>query len=140
MTVKRMTVDYQRQADACKRKHLVDSSGKPLRRYHYLFFIATDFPARGKGLASQVVAKYQSQAAIDGLPIWLEASSEHSRNIYARLGFKVLQTLCFGKGTHGTDGLYQRGGPGVTIWAMCWWPPSKEAGNLDSGNDSGKDE
>ena len=70
-----MLWDYTRQSDACKAKGLRDEDGKPIKQYHYLFFIATDPAARGQGIASKVVARFQDQAANEGLPIWLEATT-----------------------------------------------------------------
>ena len=121
-----MILDYESRANACKRKYLRNKEGNLVKKYHYLFFIATDFHARGQGLASQVVARYQVEACKDGLPIWLEASSERSRSVYAKQGFELMQEITLGKGTHGANGAHKKGGPGVKIWAMCWWPSVKD--------------
>lgn len=119
---KRMLWDYGHQADVCKRKGLRDSNGKVIKRYHYLFVMATDTAHRGKGLASGLLAQYQEQAAKDGLPIWLEATTAASRNIYARCGFETVQEVRMGKGSHAESGAMYAGGPGVPLWAMIWRP------------------
>lgn len=121
-----MVVDYQGQCDKYKKRHLRDSNGKRLTRYHYLFFIATDPDARGQGLASKVIQQRQQQAAKDGLPIWLEASSAHSKDVYARLGFEMVHEMKLGKGTHAASGVPEQGGPGASSWQMIWWPPKEE--------------
>ena len=120
---KRMLLDFQKQSDACKRKGLVDPvTKKPIARYHYLFFIATDFHARGQGLATKVVARYQEKATKDDLPVWLEATTPHSRDIYGRQGFQIVQEMRLGKGTHAESGRKEKGGNGVPLWAMIWRP------------------
>ena len=70
-----MLWDYERQSDACKQKGLRAEDGSFIKRYNYLFFIATDPAARGQGLATRIVSEYQAQSEIDGLPIWLEATT-----------------------------------------------------------------
>lgn len=122
---KRILIDFQQQSDACKRKYLRDENGKRLKRYHYLFIIATDLPARGKGLASEIIRQWQRKATEDQLPIWLEASTPRARDVYLRQGFKVVQELRMGKGTHTENGCRATEGeaaPGVPFWAMVWWP------------------
>lgn len=112
-----MLIDFQRQSDACKRKGL-----KGIKRYHYLFFIGTDLEARGQGFATKIIKQYQRQATEENLPIWLEATTEHSRSVYERCGFKVVHVMSLGEGTHDEGGAKQKGGPGIRIWAMIWKP------------------
>ena len=64
-------------------------------------------------------------AARDGLPIWLEASTGNSRRVYERCGFETVGEIVLGKGTHGIDGAWQTGGPGVVVFPMMWWPEGK---------------
>lgn len=96
---------------------------KEYRGYHYLFFIGTDFHARRQGLASQMVARYREQLVERDLPMWLEATTLRSRDIYAKCGFEVVREIVLGKGTHAASGVKERGGPGVSIWTMIWRPP-----------------
>ncbi|CAK3849354.1 Acyl- N-acyltransferase [Lecanosticta acicola] len=116
---KRMLWDFQAQSDKMKKKHL-----QGIKDYWYLFFIATEEEARGQGLATRIIARYQNFAAKDGLPIWLEATTAHSRDIYLRCGFKQLDQLVMGKGTHASTGKQERGGSGVKLWPMIWKPES----------------
>ena len=117
-----MLLDFEAQSDACKTKGLRDANGKPIKRYYYLWFIATEPHARGQGLASRVVARWQDKAAEEALPIWLEATTAKSRDVYLRCGFELVQEMCLGKGTHAASGAKQEGGPGVPVWAMIWRP------------------
>ena len=56
------------------------------------------------------------QGSDSDLPIWLEATTAKSRDIYAKCGFEVVQEMKLGKGTHAATGLREKGGPGVSIW------------------------
>lgn len=98
---------FANRSDRCKKQGLRDKDGKKITRYHYLFFIATVAEARGQGLASKMVAKYQQKG--DGLPIWLEATTKKSRDIYERCGFKEIQEMKVGVGTHASTGVFENG-------------------------------
>lgn len=113
-----MLIDYQYRSDACKKKGLPED----VRRYWYLFFIGTDEKIRGRGLASEVIRRQQAGAGERGLPIWLEATTTKSRDIYIKCGFQVTGEFVLGKGSHSADGEIEHGGSGVTVWAMLWRP------------------
>ena len=123
--IKKMLWDYQGQTEKLKAKELGG------QKFWYLFFIATVVEARGQGLASKVVEGWKSVARKDGVPIWLEATTEHSQKIYAKCGFKVVGEVVLGNGTHAASGIEEKGGPGVKAWGMVW-KPEKEAGVTDS--------
>lgn len=99
---------------AMKKKYLTDA------RYYYVFFLGTKGDARGKGLCSAIVRRYQALAAEAGLPIWLEASTEGSRRLYEKLGFEVCGEVVLGEGRADADGTVLEGGPGCKIWGMVW--------------------
>lgn len=101
------------------------------QQFYYLFFVATREDARGKGLSSALIGKLQDRARVEGLPVWLEATTEHSAGVYARLGFERVGTVVLGKGKVGADGLAKMGGEGVKIHCMVWWPERKEK-DMDS--------
>lgn len=52
------------------------------------------------------------------LPSWLEATSEASRDIYARWGFEVIGELVMGRGEVDEKGNPRKGGSGVTMYGM----------------------
>lgn len=116
-----MLVDFLFQMDKIKARHLDKG-----QLYHYLFFIGTVEEARGKGLASKIIRERQALAATEGLPIWLESTTVYSRDVYARCGFEFLEELVVGKGTHDADGRREKGGSGVRLFAMVWWPEGKK--------------
>ncbi|UJO16112.1 uncharacterized protein CLAFUR5_04723 [Fulvia fulva] len=118
--IKKMLWDYQGQAEALKKKELEKE------RFWYLFFIATVVEARGKGLATGVVEGWKGRARADGVPVWLEATTERSRGIYERCGFRVAGEVVLGRGTHSRDGVVEKGGPGVRVWGMVWRPEEEE--------------
>jgi ribosomal protein S18 acetylase RimI-like enzyme len=96
-------------------------------RYYYVFFIGTAEEGRGRGLASRLMEEVKEGAGREGMPVWLEATTERSRNLYARLGFEDLGEIVLGKGQVGADGERKKGGEGVRIWPMIWRPDSAKS-------------
>jgi GNAT superfamily N-acetyltransferase len=123
-----MLIEFDKESARCKNKGLRDEKGNQIKKYHYLWFIGTDPEARGQGLASRLVALREEQVAADNVPIWLEATTERSRDVYAKQGFEVVDVMRLGQGTHNADGVPEKGGPGIRIWAMIWKPKKKENG------------
>jgi hypothetical protein len=77
------------------------------------------------GLASQMLKDIQARAQAEGIPVWLEATTPYSKQLYERLGFETVEDVVLGKGKAGPDGLKKAGGEGVTVAAMIWWPDGK---------------
>jgi GNAT superfamily N-acetyltransferase len=112
-----MLSEFTGLSEAAKKKGL-----KGQKMYYYIFFIATREDQRGKGLSSELIRKCQERARSEGVPAWLEATTENSQRLYARLGFQVVERMVLGKGVAAADGTQCKGGEGVPIWAMVWWP------------------
>jgi hypothetical protein len=74
------------------------------------------------GLSSALIRSFQARATTDNLPIWLEATTAQSRDLYAKLGFKVVEKMVLGKGRAAPDGSEMQDGEGVEVWGMIWWP------------------
>ncbi len=131
-----MFLEFDSQTNAFKKKYLKDAQGQPIKKYYYLWFLATDLPARGQGLAGKVVKKWQDKAASEGQAMWLEATTANSRNVYAKCGFKAVGEIHLGKGTHAATGAHERDGPGITIYPMLWRPDFRESeeGQRDQRN------
>jgi ribosomal protein S18 acetylase RimI-like enzyme len=95
----------------------------PHEKYFYVFFVGTRLDCRGRGLASALIRHYQSRATEAQLPIWLEATTAKSRDLYDRLGFEVVEEIVLGQGKVGADGLVVKAkGEGVRVWGMVWRP------------------
>lgn len=65
---------------------------------------------------------HQQTAQAANLPIWLEATTAGSRALYLSMGFKEIEEIRLGKGKVAADSSLQSDGPGVSLWAMVWWP------------------
>ncbi|EGX93848.1 Acyl-CoA N-acyltransferase [Cordyceps militaris CM01] len=114
-TVK-MLYEFPRQLGQCKGPAL----GK--RPFYYVFLVATVPESRGQGLASKTLQQVLHVAQKEQTPAYLEASTEASRRVYAKLGFKQVGTVVLGKGKCDAKGLPKKNGPGITIWPMVWEP------------------
>ncbi|KAL3419066.1 putative n-acetyltransferase [Phlyctema vagabunda] len=115
---KKTLFEYGTLTDGVKERTLGKGS-----RYYYVFFAGTREDARKQGFASDIIKQYQEKAANDNVPLWLEATTSYSRDLYARLGFKLIDEVVLGKGSASPDGLQMKGGEGVRLWAMVWESP-----------------
>lgn len=113
----RMLLEYTSLTDAVKYKALQSQ-----KRFYYVFFVGTLHEHRGKGLSSALIRHIQAQAARDQLPVWLEATTAYSHLLYQKLGFDTVDEIVLGKGKAAPDGVEAKGGEGVKIWGMIWWP------------------
>ncbi|RMZ78963.1 hypothetical protein DV737_g3708, partial [Chaetothyriales sp. CBS 132003] len=114
--------------------------------FYYVFFLGTRPEAQGQGLGSAWLRACQAEAARAGKPIWLESSTEKSRDLYLRLGWRVVDEEVFGKGLFDAKGGSVEGGngEGTKMWGMVWWPEGmdpREATNRGAGkNDDPQEE
>ncbi len=68
--------------------------GRLVREGHYYFRDIGVLPARqGKGLGSSLMRPTLERCDREGVPAYLEASSERSAVLYERLGFKLIREL-----------------------------------------------
>ncbi len=63
----------------------------------HLHFIATSPRARGRGLGARMLAHLGQIADMRGVCMYLEASSQASRRLYARHGFQDMRTFQLGE-------------------------------------------
>ncbi|KAF2762827.1 hypothetical protein EJ05DRAFT_481706 [Pseudovirgaria hyperparasitica] len=117
---KRLIFDYAGTIERAKKRHMGD---KP---YFYIFQVATLGEHRGQGLSSMLLYKCTEIAQAARTPIWLEATTEGSKRVYERVGFKVMEHMSVGRGKCDANGEAERGGDGLTIWGMKWVPSSVE--------------
>lgn len=114
--VYRMLCEIPGRTDALKKKELGDAD------FYYLYVIATHSERRGTGMGSKLLQQAQERASNDNLPIWLEASTEGSKRLYERNGFRVVGEINVGRGKADNMGRPKEGGKGITMWAMIWRP------------------
>jgi hypothetical protein len=96
------------------------------RKVLHLVLIANDKEEAAtdgkKARASELIRPMVEMARSQGWPVVLEATSPRSRDIYARLGFKVAEEIHLGVGRIDSDARRLEGGPGVALWAMVFDP------------------
>jgi ribosomal protein S18 acetylase RimI-like enzyme len=124
--------EFTSRTDAAKKRALKSS-----KKYYYLYFIGTRTDRRKMGLCSTLVGELQDIARKDGCPLWLEATTAYSRDIYERLGFEIIEEIVLGQGQVGEDGLRKKGGEGVRVWGMIWRPEDEEKKMKDKHDESG---
>jgi hypothetical protein len=86
--------------------------------YWYLFVIGRESSYKGSSVLPRLILPVIQKAKEQGIPLWLEATTEHSRILYEKLGFKVVEELKVGKGQCDKTGNLVEGGEGVSMWAM----------------------
>ena len=59
------------------------------RSHWYLFILGTEPAAQGQGLGSALLAQMLARVDADGMPAYLESSSERNLALYGRHGFEV---------------------------------------------------
>lgn len=96
---------------------------KEERKSHwYVFIMGTSADRRRQGLSSALIHDMQEKPKADGRPIWLEATTEASQNLYLKHGFQNHGEIILGKGKVGRDGMLKKAGEGIVIWSMSWRP------------------
>ncbi|OQE00831.1 hypothetical protein PENVUL_c045G01183 [Penicillium vulpinum] len=115
--LKRLWFEFSGMTDNAKRIGL-----RGQNKYYYIFSIGTEQEHRGKGLAKAIMRDHQQTAQAANLPIWLEATTSGSRALYLSMGFEEVEEIQLGKGKVAADASLESGGPGVSLWAMVWWP------------------
>lgn len=86
----------------------------PVEPHYYLFLLGTTPERQGQGLGSTLMKPVLDKCDRDGVPAYLEATSEANKRLYLRHGFEV------------TDEIQVPDGP--TLWCMWRTPrPGDEA-------------
>jgi predicted acetyltransferase len=111
--------EYSSPLEALKKQTFSKSE---LKRHWYIFIMGTAVDCRRRGHARRWLTHVQNQAREDKLPIWLEATTAISRDMYTKYGFSSAGEAVLGKGKVDDKGLTKKGGEGVTIWSMYWRP------------------
>lgn len=61
---------------------------------------------------------YIKRAREQGVPLWLEAVSEHARKVYEHIGFRTLTPFRVAVGKASADGEFKEGGEGILMYPM----------------------
>jgi hypothetical protein len=93
----------------------------------HLVLVANDRsqPASAPANVSHLIRPVLAMAKEKGWPVVLEATSPRSRDVYAYLGFEVLEEMRVGKGKVDAEGWGCADGEGVLIWAMMFGAEKK---------------
>lgn len=89
----------------------------PTKSHHYLFVLGTRPEWQSRGIGSALMAPVLETCDRDGIPAYLEASSERNKALYLRHRFEVTQEL--------------RLPEGPPIW--CMWREPRDAGEKTNG-------
>ncbi|KAK5228328.1 hypothetical protein LTR47_000346 [Exophiala xenobiotica] len=107
--------EYTTTVDHLKEKYLGED------RLHWTLHLIGRAPDRpDKGAVRALVSPFLDRARAEKVPVWLEATNEHARDVYAHLGFTVVEEFRIGKGVVNSEGWVQENGEGegVLIYAM----------------------
>ncbi|GJM37358.1 MAG: hypothetical protein DHS20C19_07250 [Acidimicrobiales bacterium] len=89
--------DPERAATAAEQFMLM-AEHEPEEPHFYLHLIGARDSARGQGLGSLLLDRIHAVCDAEGLPAYLEASSERSAVLYERHGYERLATIDFAPG------------------------------------------
>lgn len=73
-----------------------------------------------KGAVSAIVVPFLERAREEGVPAWLEATSEAAVQIYEHFGFRVCEVVRMGVGRVSEKGWPMEGGKGERAWGMIF--------------------
>lgn len=104
-----------------------NSKKKEMKGYYHLYQLGTLPASRSKGLGRRILESIKEVVEREGRrePVWLEATSEEGRRAYEKAGWRVVGIGRVGEGTVNAEGLPEKGGEGVRIWGMVWWPEER---------------
>lgn len=86
----------------------------PHEPHWYLPLIGVEPMAQGRGLGTALLRHRLERCDAEGLPAYLEATTERNRDLYARHGFEVLRVL--------------QAGASPPMWAMLRRPRGSRSG------------
>ncbi|KAJ7284576.1 acyl-CoA N-acyltransferase [Mycena rebaudengoi] len=118
----RATVVFKPTIGAIVKKSL-KSKGYQETDHWRLEITATDPEFQGKGFSSLLMK--EGFPHCNSRPITLEATTSHSRDIYAHQGFEVVEVVTLGKGDVNDRGLTVKdkaSAEGFPVWVMIKWP------------------
>lgn len=90
--------------------------------YHLGFLVRNPDQEKVPGAISALVKPWLARAEQEGVPVWLEATYPHARDIYLHFGFRVVETVSVGTGLRNAEGWPAEGDEaiGVEAWMMIY--------------------
>jgi hypothetical protein len=79
----------------------------------------TKYPCR-IGIIRALVDPYLILARSEGVPVWLEATNEHARDVYMHLGFRTVEVIKVSEGTANSKGHPEKNGDGIPLYGMIY--------------------
>jgi hypothetical protein len=95
----------------------------PPRQVLHLLLIANNRKAAAEGKdvsIRELVKPMLAMAKEKGWVVALEATSARAKDVYAHLGFELLEEVKVGVGEVDESGMRVEGGKGVSMWAMVY--------------------
>ncbi|KAL2414150.1 hypothetical protein ABEF95_004986 [Exophiala dermatitidis] len=111
-TISEGAAEYTEKFEAMKKKYLGDQP------YWYLNLIGRAPGRSEKSAIRNLVEPFMQKARQENIPVWLEATNEHARDVYAYFGFRVAEEVRIGQGVVNAEGFAEPGGEGVRVWGM----------------------
>lgn len=70
------------------------------------------------GVVRALIDPYLHRARAAGIPVWLEAISEHGRQVYEHLSFRTVAEVRLGVGKVNGNGELDEKGEGLVVFGM----------------------
>ncbi|VDB86618.1 unnamed protein product [Peniophora sp. CBMAI 1063] len=117
---KRMVLEFVPQVEKVE-KQAFSTRGKNMKDAWHLGIVSTDPDHEGHGYVSMMLRnRFET---IGPHPVYLEASSPRSRDVYAHFGFQLIEPVLLGAGKVDSEGLIATGekATGVQNFIMVKW-------------------
>lgn len=104
-----------------KSNAILQTLHKPERSVLHIYLLGRDTASdssrtRGNANAHELLLRIIGFATTRGWPLYLEATSPRSRDLFKRVGFKTVREIKVGIGQVDGEGLSSDGGEGVSLW------------------------
>ncbi|KAL4781531.1 hypothetical protein BJX76DRAFT_335223 [Aspergillus varians] len=105
-------LEYREKFSQVKKKHLQG------RDHWYLNLIGRHPERTEPGVVRALVDPYLKKAREQGVPVWLEAITEHGQQVYRHLGFRTVAEVRLGVGRTNSKGEIDEVGEGLLVYGM----------------------
>ncbi|RAO66336.1 uncharacterized protein BHQ10_002348 [Talaromyces amestolkiae] len=104
--------EYRDRFAEVKKEYMQD------RQYWYLNLIGRHPDRTEPGVVRALIDPYLHRARAAGIPVWLEAISEHGRQVYEHLSFRTVAEVRLGVGKVNGNGELDKKGEGLVVFGM----------------------